>query len=360
MKTIKFSSEDKLQKQFVQELKKRINDYFKAKNLSIKGDYRMILKALVMLSMYILPFTLILLLEPDRKISALLLLLMGIGEAGIGMSVMHDAAHGAFSSKKWINTLFASTMFLLGSNTFNWKIQHNLLHHTFTNIYTFDQDIESKATLRFCQHAPLKSFHRYQYLYAYFFYGLMTLAKLVTDIGQLIIFNRSGLTKAQGHDPFWEVTKLLLTKIIYFGILLGLPVWTTNYTWYEILFGFCLMHLTAGIIMSTIFQMAHVVEGSQQPLPDADGIIPNEWEVHQLMTTSDFARHNRFLTWYAGGLNFQIEHHLFPQICHIHYKKIAPIVEKTALEFGIQYNLIPSFTQAFLSHARRLKQLGIN
>jgi linoleoyl-CoA desaturase len=358
MKTIKFTSEDPNQKEFVLELKKQVAAYFKDNKISIKGDFRMILKAIIMLSMYLFPFLAMLIFEPNVFLLILLVIIMGIGEAGIGMSVMHDAAHGAFSNKKWVNSLFASTMFLLGSNTYNWKIQHNLLHHTFTNIYGYDQDIESKATLRLCEHAPLHKIHRFQYLYAYFFYGFMTLAKLITDIGQLIEFNRQGITKKQGHNPVAEIMKLIVTKLIYFSVLIGLPLLITDYRWYQVVIGFCILHLTAGMIMSTIFQMAHVVQGAQQPLPDKNGAIPNEWEVHQLLTTSDFARNNHFLNWYVGGLNFQIEHHLFSNTCHRHYRKIAPIVEKVAREYGMEYNLKSSFTRAFRSHARRLKELG--
>ena len=120
-----------------------------------------------------------------------------------------------FSSKKWVNDMFSSTMFLLGSNTFNWKVQHTILHHTFTNIYGYDQDIETKAMLRLCEHAPIKKFHRFQFIYAYFFYGLMTLSKLITDVAQLINFNRLGITKQQGFKPHIETIKLIMVKVNY-------------------------------------------------------------------------------------------------------------------------------------------------
>lgn len=358
MKTVKFISNDIQQKEFGIEVRKNVSAYFKGKGISTKGNTGMVVKAIILISVYITPFIILLTVPVNGIVAILLVILMGIGEAGIGMSVMHDAAHGAFAEKKWVNSLFASTMFLLGSNTFNWKVQHNILHHTFTNIYGYDQDIESKAVLRLCEHAPLKKFHRYQYIYAYFLYGLMTLSKLITDIGQLSNFNREGITKEQGLNPNREILKLIATKIIYLSLLIGLPMWLTDFSWWQILLGFSLLHLTAGMIMSTVFQMAHVVEGTLQPLPDENGVIHTDWVVHELLTTSDFARNNLFLNWYIGGLNFQIEHHLFPNTCHIHYRKIAPIVQRTAQEFGINYNLKPSFFAAFISHAKRLKELG--
>jgi linoleoyl-CoA desaturase len=318
----------------------------------------MYIKAIVLLSIYIAPFIVLLTVDLNLWVALLLVILMGVGEGGIGMSVMHDAAHEAFSNKKWINTLFASTMFILGSNTFNWKIQHNILHHTFTNIFGYDQDIETKAVVRLCEHAPKKKMHKFQHIYAFFFYGLMTLSKLITDIFQLIEFNKSGITEEQNHKPKKELIKLISSKIMYFFILIGLPIIITDFKWWQVLLGFFILHVTAGMIMSTVFQMAHVVEGADQPLLNKDGIIPNEWAVHQLLTTSDFARNNLFLNWYVGGLNFQIEHHLFPNICHIHYRKIAPIIESTANDFGFRYNIKPSFLNALMSHVKRLKELG--
>ena len=358
MQTIKFISNDLTQKQFGIALRKNVNTYFKERGISTKGNITMYIKAIVLLSIYIAPFIVLLTVDLNLWVALLLVILMGVGEGGIGMSVMHDAAHEAFSNKKWINTLFASTMFILGSNTFNWKIQHNILHHTFTNIFGYDQDIETKAVIRLCEHAPKKKMHKFQHIYAFFFYGLMTLSKLITDIFQLIEFNKSGITEEQNHKPKKELIKLISSKIMYFFILIGLPIIITDFKWWQVLLGFSILHVTAGMIMSTVFQMAHVVEGADQPLPNKDGMITNEWAVHQLLTTSDFARNNLFLNWYVGGLNFQIEHHLFPNICHIHYRQIAPIIESTANDFGFRYNIKPSFLNALMSHVKRLKELG--
>ncbi|MFI0431099.1 fatty acid desaturase family protein [Mariniflexile sp. HMF6888] len=357
MKTVKFISNDSHQKEFGTEVRKNVNNYFREKGISKKGNAMMFVKAIIMLSIYIVPFVFILTTPMNIWLVVLLVILMGVGEAGIGMSVMHDAAHGAFSSKQWVNNLFASTIYLLGSNTFNWKVQHNIFHHSFTNIYGYDEDIETKAVIRLCRHAPLKKFHRFQHVYAFFFYGLMTLSKLVTDFGQLVKFNKAGLTKEQGRKPPLEIVKLIIAKAIYVSIIIGLPLLLTDFIWWQILVGFAILHITAGMIMSTVFQMAHVVEGTEQPLPE-EGVIKNTWAVHELLTTSDFARNNLFLNWYIGGLNFQIEHHLFTNICHIHYRKMAPIVEQTARDFGLTYNLKPTLIDAFTSHIRRLRALG--
>lgn len=358
MKTIKFVCNDSKQQQFATAVRKNVNDYFKRNNLSIKGNWKMVVKTIAMLAAYIAPFVLLLTVPMSMWIVIPLLVLMGIGMAGIGMSVMHDAAHGSYSHKEWLNTLLSSTMYILGSNTFNWKIQHNVLHHAYTNITEVDEDIDSRGLLRFSEHAPLKKIHKYQYIHAFFFYGLLTIVKLLNDFAQLVRYNKAGITRKHQVNPTVEYMKMIGVKIAYLFIFIGLPMLITSFAWWQVLIGFLIVQWTSGFILSTIFQMAHVVEGVEQPLPNEEGIIASNWVVHELVTTSDFARNNLFLNWYIGGLNFQIEHHLFPNICHIHYRKISLIVEQTAHEFGLPYNLKPSFLNALGSHIRKLKSLG--
>jgi len=271
---------------------------------------------------------------------------------------MHDAIHGSYSHKDWINKLFGATLYILGSNVLNWKMQHNYLHHTYTNIDGYDQDINSRGPIRLSRFAPLKKIHKYQYIHAFFFYGLLSISKLVNDFTQLIEFNKTGITRQHQLNPVFQYAKMVVTKLLYLFVILGFPILFTSFSWWQVLLGFFIMHWTAGCILSTVFQTAHVVEGTKQIQPNEEGIIETVWAVHELRTTSDFARNNLFLNFYIGGLNFQIEHHLFPKICHIHYRKIAPIVEKTAREFGFTYNLKPTFLSALHSHIRELRELG--
>ncbi|MDE3212977.1 MAG: acyl-CoA desaturase [Bacteroidota bacterium] len=359
MNTIKFICKDAKQRQFARAVRKNVNDYFRDKKISIKGNLRLAIQTVVMLSTYLVPFALIFIIPMNAWAAMVMAILMGVGMAGIGMCVMHDAVHGSYSHKKWINKILGGTMYLLGSNVFNWKIQHNFLHHAYTNVGGFDEDIDSKGPIRLSQFAPLKKIHHYQYIHAFFFYGLMTISKLINDFRQLVVYNKEGITRQYHIHPTTEYFKMVITKILYLFVFIGLPMWLTPFSWWQVLLGFFIMHWTAGCILSTVFQMAHVVEGTEQVMPNAEGIIEREWAVHELRATSDFARNNLFLEYYVGGLNFQIEHHLFPNISHIHYREIAPIVEKTAKEFGFTYNLKPNFRQAFLSHVRRLRELSM-
>jgi linoleoyl-CoA desaturase len=356
MNSVKFTSHNKSDRQFVVTLRKNVNDYFKENHLSTRANLAMVIKTIVLTSFYIVPYIIILSVTMNAFIALCLTVLMGIGIAGVGMGVMHDACHGSYSKKQWINSILGGSLYLLGSNVLNWKIQHNVLHHTYTNISGLDEDINTKGPIRLAEFTPLKKHHRYQFIYAFFFYGLMTIAKLINDFTNLFYYHKKGLMKSQNKTLRNEFIKMVLRKAIYLMAIIGLPLWLTNFTWYQVLIGFFIMHWVASIILSFVFQMAHVVEGAEQPFPENN--IESDWHVHQLKTTSDFARDNKVLGWYIGGLNFQIEHHLFPNICHIHYCKLAPIVEKTAHEFGIPYNLKSSFVSAFSSHITRLKELG--
>ena len=353
---VKFISTDKHEKQFAIDLRKRVNDYFKINHISPKANTNMVIKTIVLISSYIIPFLIILFVPMNAWIAFGLTVLMGLGIAGVGMGVMHDACHGAYSKRHWVNHMLAGTLYLLGSNVLNWKIQHNVLHHTYTNISGLDEDIDNKGPIRLAENNPVRWYHKYQFIYAFAFYGLMTIIMLTNDFMRLYKYHKAGLVKSQNKKMAVEFTKMLFRKIIYLSAIFGLPLWLTDYSIWQLLLGFFIMHWTASIILSFVFQMAHVVEGAEQPVLKDN--IPTEWSVHQLHTTSDFARNNKFITWYVGGLNFQIEHHLFPNICHIHYKKLAFIVEQTAKEYGIVYNLKPSFNSAFISHVNRLKELG--
>ena len=358
MKTIHFLKEDKNHETFSSSLRKNVNNYFKENHISPNGNATMYFKTIAMVILYLVPFILILTIHPSSLLAFGLTILMGIGVAGTGMGVMHDAVHGSYSKKQWVNKLLGGTIYLLGSNTLNWKIQHNVLHHTYTNINEFDEDINSKGPIRLAEDSPLKAIHRFQYIHAFFFYGLMTLSKTINDFPQLAKYNKMGLTKGQNANPTGEYIKMILRKGLYLVVIIGLPLYFTDFNWWQIVFGFFVMHWVAGFILSVIFQLAHVVEGAEQPMPTYDGNIENEFAVHQLLTTSDFGRNNIFLTWFVGGLNFQVEHHLFPNICHVHYKNLSYIVEKTAKEYNLPYNLKPSFGAALSSHVKRLKELG--
>jgi linoleoyl-CoA desaturase len=341
-------------------LNSRVNDYFKTKNIGKQGNTEMVIKTCCMFAAYLVPYALIVSGVITGWPLLIALLVMSLGLAGIGLSVMHDANHGAYSRRPWVNTLLGYSLNMVGANAFNWKMQHNILHHTFTNVHEEDEDIGSRGALRFTPHSDWKKIHRYQHVYAWFLYGLMTLMWMfVKDFVRIVRYQKSGLVKKHHASITKEWTILILTKLFYVGYIIVIPILFTSLMWWQVLLGVFVMHYITGFILAIIFQPAHVIEGTEFPLPDENNQLENNWAIHQLLTTTNFGNRSRWFSWYVGGLNFQIEHHLFPNICHVHYRKIAHIVSSTALEFGLPYKSTETFFQALVKHLHLLKQLGL-
>ncbi len=311
-----------------------------------------------MLALYFTPFALILSgTVTNFWAFTSLWVLMGLGTAGIGMNIMHDANHGSFSSNRRINDIASLVMNMLGGDASIWRMQHNVLHHTFTNIHEADEDIIGPPLLRFSPHDDHKDVHRYQYVYAWFLYGLMTIIKLAyTDYKRAIRYHKMGLIKTR-QELRSRIFKIVAGKVVYFGFILVLPMFFAPHFWW-VLVGFLIMHLITGFLLSIIFQTAHVMPSSEYPLPDLNGKMNNNWAVHQLSTTTNFSPKSRIFSWFIGGLNYQVEHHLFSNISHIHYRKLSKIVSDTAREYGIPYHCQGSFVQALKQHGQMLYQLG--
>ena len=168
-----FAKQDQLK--FFRTLNARVNNYFKDNNISKTGNWKLHLKTIILFSIFLTPYFLILFLQ-DLPFwgTALLSIVMGIGMAGIGMNVMHDGNHGSYSNKSWVNKLMGGTIYVLAGNVYNWQVQHNVLHHTYTNIPGHDEDLDAGRVIRFTNHAKWYSFHRFQHYYSVFLYGLLT------------------------------------------------------------------------------------------------------------------------------------------------------------------------------------------
>jgi len=349
----KFSKENQ---EFINELKSRINEFFKKNQVSKYGGWRIWAKVVVMAALYFLPYTLMVsgvVSHPGLVI--LMWSIMGFGMAGLGLNVMHDANHGALSKNKSVNHIMSYTMNIIGGSSFMWKLQHNVLHHSFTNIEGSDSDMDHVPILRFSPHKKWLPIHRFQFVYAWFLYSLLTLSKLVmSDFTQLFKYRRWGLVK----DVQKNFLHILAWKLFYVSYALVIPLVFINASVGVIILGFVVMHLIAGFILSAIFQTAHIMPTSEFPLPDANGYIDNDWAIHQLSTTCNYSPKDPIFSWFVGGLNFQVEHHLFQSISHVHYRKLSKIVKQTAEEFKVPYYSSKSFLHAIYEHTMMLKKLG--
>jgi linoleoyl-CoA desaturase len=355
---IKFSQQHRL---FFQTLRQRVDQHLKSSNVSKNGNIGMYVKTVFMFALYLIPYFLMMF-GVVQALPAMffLCIVMGLGIAGIGLSVMHDANHGSYSKNPAVNKFLSYSLNLLGGHNANWQMQHNTLHHTFTNIDGHDEDIDAPAfMLRFSPHSDRRWIHRFQFLYAWFFYGLLTLMWSTTkDFKQLNRYRKMGLLDTHKRNYKKELTIILASKVLYFAYMIIIPMLVLNVAWWQFLLGFFVMQFTAGLLLSAIFQSAHVIEETKFPMPDKSGNIENDWAVHQLYTTANFAPKSRIFSWFIGGLNYQVEHHLFPSVCHVHYRRISAIVQSTAKEFNFPYHSKPTFVSAIWSHTKMLWRLG--
>lgn len=321
----------------------------------------MYMKTAAMLSFYFLPYFAIVsgLTSASIWLFYASWIVMGAGIVGIGTSVMHDSNHGAYANNKATNMMLGGLLNILGGYAKNWRIQHNVLHHTYTNIRGLDEDIETGVMLRMTPDKPLKGYHKYQHIYAWGLYCLMNVYWVTAkDYIKIAAYDKCGLLVKEKTTKKKAILELSLLKVLYVAYAVVLPIMFSGFAWYHVVFGLLAMHVIAGFSLACIFQPAHVVETSDYSAPDGDHRMENNWAVHQIKNTADFAPNNKLVCWFIGGLNFQIEHHLFPHICHIHYPKLAKIVAEVAKEHKLPYQVMPTFRSAVLAHGKMLKKLG--
>ena len=317
----------------------------------------MVLKTITLYAVLLVPYALILTGRFPPLAMLGLTVVMGIGMAGIGFSVAHDALHGAYAERAWVNRLVGYSFDLLGANGYMWKITHNVVHHTYTNIQGVDGDLEVSPYLRLSPRSKYRPIHRYQHLYAFAAYSLSTLIWVTLKDYKYFLRGAEGPHRGK-KLPAIEIITLVITKLFYYGWAIAIPVIVLHLPWWHMVVGFLVFHLSAGIILGIIFQLAHVVEQTAHPTPDASGAMEHAWLLHELETTADFGQENRLLTWYVGGLNYQIEHHLFPRVCSIHYPAISRIVRELAIKYNMPYHVNPTLRAAIASHVRVLRELG--
>lgn len=354
---VRFNVKDR--PEFFKELRKRVDQYFRDNDLSRHANLNMKLKTVFMLGLYFVPLILMITGVVSSFWTMMVLwVLMGFGMSGIGLAIMHDANHGSYSKNRKVNNVLGYLVNFLGAYHVNWKIQHNVLHHSFTNVTGFDEDIDNPV-MRFTPNQKRKKIFRFQAFYAPFFYGIMTLYWLISkDFQSLVKYRKEGLLAGQGLTFKKAMAQVIFNKIWYLSLTLVLPVIMIDLPWWHILLGFLLMQFICGLLLALIFQPAHVIEETDFYVPDSNNSLENNWAIHQMRTTSNFANKSIIFSWLIGGLNYQIEHHLFPNICHVHYRKISTIVKETAKEFNVPYYQHRTFLGAIKSHFLLLNELG--
>ena len=340
---------------FHQELKKRVQAYFTENNIQPTGNFSLYFKALLLWSSYVFLYIHVLFFTPSTFIAIIECLLMGGLTAAIGFNVMHDGGHGSFSNSKFWNKIAAFSVNGLGASMLMWMNKHNIIHHTYTNIDGVDDDIEIQPLMRMCPSQKKYAIHKFQHFYFWFLYCLLLIFWVFfTDymkyfskkVGNVPIKKFSTFD----HFAFW------IAKTGYLFMMVVLPIYLLGFTSW--LIGFLTLSCFAGFVLSIVFQLAHTVEDTAFPATVENNQIENEWAIHQVETTANFATGNRVVSWLVGGLNFQIEHHLFPKISHVHYPAISKIIKKTCDEFNVKYIEYARTRDAIVSHVLHLKKMG--
>lgn len=341
---------------FFKTLRSKVDQYFKSNNIKPTGNYKLYLKTAILFLVAISCYVTLLFFTPSVWLSLGICVIMGITLAGIGFNVMHDGAHGSYSNKKWINELMAYSLNVMGGNSYLWKNKHNINHHSYTNIHGMDDDIDIEPWIRTHQNQPKYWYHRFQHVYWVVLYGATYLLWVfVQDFrkyfsGKIADTKLSKMT-TKDHIVFW------ISKLTYITLFIALPIIRIGLL--ETIVGYLTIAFVCGFIISVVFQLAHLVENTHFPIPNPDSNkIENEWAAHQISTTANFSTKSKVVSWFTGGLNFQVEHHLFPRISHVHYPQINKIVKETCKQFNIQYNEYATVWSALRSHVIFLKTVG--
>ncbi|MFT6856653.1 MAG: linoleoyl-CoA desaturase [Cyclobacteriaceae bacterium] len=351
MNTYKF---EKASHTFFNELRKRVDDYFVTNNISLKGGNKLIFKSVIIISCIPILYVTLIAFTPNAITSIALCMLLGLNFAAVGFNVMHEGGHQAFSKYKVVNEIAAYFLNILGGSIHYWKQKHNVNHHTFTNIEGIDNDIDVKPFMRLHDGQPRYWFHKYQHIYWAALYPLTYLSWIFYEDFEKYFTGKINKESEKRALPFYEHLIFWCTKTIYVGLFIVIPIMAVG--WLSWLIGFATITLTTGLAISVVFQLAHVVEATD--FHSHSIASTKEWAIHQISTTANFATRSKLLFWLLGGLNFQIEHHLFPRISHIHYPKISQIVKETCEEYNIAYHEYSTMLKAVGSHVLHLKKLG--
>jgi fatty acid desaturase len=289
---------------------------------------------------------------------------VAVAKAEIGVSIMHDANHGAYSNSGALNAAMAATCDLAGSSSYMWRQQHVVGHHAFTNVVGLDPDIhagvaEDRAFFRLAHAHAWHPWHVWQHVYLGALYSLLAVKSIYVDDFRALIVGRLGPVTIK-RPTAREAALLWTGKALYGAYMLAAPAALSPHSWGRLLALWATINAVTGLMLALMFTVAHVV-GDVAYLErggPSGRAVARGWAAAQVATTADFAHGSRFWTHVSGGLNHQVVHHLFPGVCHCHYPALAPIVLRTAAEFGVPYKVYPSFCSAVAAHFAHLRAMG--
>jgi linoleoyl-CoA desaturase len=344
------------QRGFRKTLYERVDAHLRDNKIPARDVPAMYVKTAVSLAWWLAAYLLLLLGHFPMPVNIVVLLVWAMAIGGIGFNVMHDANHRGYSNHPWVNKVMSLSAELLGMSGFRWRTKHNVWHHTYTNIAGFDDDIETYGTMRLTPRLPWKPLYRFQPWYFPLVYAGTAFDFIARDF-MMAIIGKSDANHVYPKMSTGDKVTFWGGKLFWILIMFAIPMLV--YPWWQVVLGFVLVMLLIGVVFGLVFQLAHIDTNAEFPEPVGDPAhIENEWAIHQVRTTVDFAPRNKLLNLYIGGLNYQVEHHLLPHICHMNYPRLAPIVAQTCADFGLPYNCHATWRAAFVSHWRLLRRMA--
>ncbi|MBE8712673.1 fatty acid desaturase family protein [Sphingobacterium hungaricum] len=339
---------------FSKALREKIQNYFIVTSKDKTGGRKLYLKSAILLASLVTLYSILVFIHPHWIVGVSMCILLGINFAAIGFNIMHDAGHNSFSKNSRVNSIFSYSLNLLGGNIYFWKLKHNIAHHTYTNIEGEDHDIEIKF-MRIHPDQEIKKHHRYQKFYFLILYGISYFAWVFYQDYEKYFRQKMSKNSPIFNFPLKERIIFWISKIIHLIIFLIIPILHVGL--FPTLVGISISYIVCGVCLAVVFQLAHVVESTQFKTIEAHK-VEDEWMIHQIQSTANFATKNKFLSWLLGGLNFQVEHHLFPKISHVHYPAINKIVKETCDQFSVKYAEYETLGGAFISHVKVIERMS--
>ncbi|MEM7510643.1 MAG: acyl-CoA desaturase [Bacteroidota bacterium] len=355
---VKFKSTPEKDK-FAKALRIAIATYFKENNISKYGNREMHIKTIFAAVAWLSVYALIM----SNALSHNLLLLWGgftlLGYVNIfiAFNIGHDACHNAYSANMKVNKRMSYAMNFIGANSYLFRMMHNA-HHQYVNIHGTDVTLETHGLFRFTPDEPYKPIHKFQHIYTPILYSLAAVHwTIVKDFKWFFGETHIGNNKHIDHSKK-EFVILVLSKIVHFGLHVVLPLIFLDVAWWAVLLGYIFIQFLPGLTFALIFQVTHVYEGTHYPMPDDEGNIENNYAIHVMETTADFARESKIGSWLMGGINIHVIHHIMPGVCHVHYPALTKILIKVANDHGIEYHENKTFGEALKKHMKMLKLLS--
>jgi linoleoyl-CoA desaturase len=341
---------------FIRETRREVELYLAPRRTQLRGRLELYVKAFVAFGVLAASWVSLVLVRPGLLLGLLSLAGLSLGAILVGFCIQHDANHGAYFRTRRANHLMGWTAdALLGISSYAWRVKHNVAHHTYTNVDGYDDDINQTPFLRLMPTQKSHRWYRLQHLYIWPLYSVMVIRWQIGADAAAIV--RGRIANSALHAPKrWDLAGLVVGKLLFLGWAIVIPLLV--YPWWVVALGYVGFTMLTSLVTATTFQLAHCVEEADFTTAEELEASKRVWAVHEVETTVDFCPRNSVLTWLLGGLNYQIEHHLFPRVAHTHYPRIAEIVRRNAVRHGVRYTVQPSLRAALRSHHRHVRALG--